>query len=254
MLELRCQKVGNKMPGRQGKTPGSTAPSAGGRTRLQRLVTKLFRDHWRAVNADLTNGINVASNRAHFFYASSRRVRLRLARRYYAPGRVSKRANALDDEILNLLDAWLGAFRNHVDYDLVEGRELRKELRQLVAAEYVAVAWNSPDPFDRPLQEVTAVSPLPDEPVAYGDVYEITASGYSCGAFLRICKSVAEPFRESERFETMAGIKREFFDNARADGEPKGAWKLNFLESEDPRLIEVNVKPGSRWITPAILR
>jgi hypothetical protein len=211
---------------------------------MERLVAELFRAHWRAVAADLSKGVDIAKNYEDCFFASSRRERLRMAGRYYAPARAAKLSKASIDEVLHLSDAWLAAFRDYADHNCLEGRQLRKELRQLVAAEYVAVSWLSPDPFGRPRQEVTTVSALPDVSVLYGDVYEITASGFSRGAYLRVCKSVAEPFGESERLETMAGIENDFFANAASDGEPEGKWHINFLHSEDPRVIEADVKLG----------
>jgi hypothetical protein len=249
-LEICCHSFNDAVPAqhqtgiRSTRDPDTTAHTKRSAARLERLVAELFRAHWRAVEADITNGVDVPRSRADYFYASARRQRLRLARRYYAPARAAKFANASVVEILHMSEPWLGAFRDQVEYWCHEGRALRKELRQLVAAEYVAVSWLSPDPFGRPRQELTSVSPHPDETVVYGDLYEVTASGFSCGSYLRICKSAAEPFRESERIEAMVGIKREFFDNAAENGEPKGAWQINFRESEDPRVIEADVEPG----------
>jgi hypothetical protein len=238
------------MPKQPHKAHELFSPSTGA-ARLGRLLTKLFREHWKAVNAKLADGADVAAKRAQFFYASRDRECLKLARAYYAPVRAGKLAIASDDEILRLSNAWLRAFRDHVEYDSawtgkVEGKERRDHLRQLIAAEYVAVSWLSPDPFDRPCEEVTNISPLPDETVGYGDIYEITASGYSCGAYLRVCKSVAEPFHGSERSGAMAGIKREFCENAADAGEEDGAWRIKFRKSKEPCLIEADILPTSK--------
>ena len=73
------------------------------------------------------------------------------------------------------------------------------------------------------------VCPLPNEKV-YGDVYEITASGYSSGANLKICKSIAEPFSEAERREAMVGIERDFFQSARAEGEGRNEWRIDWMD------------------------
>ena len=232
------------MPMRPRKTQEFLAPAMTSATRLEWLVAELFHVRWQAVVSDLSKGVEVAKDRACCFFASDQRNRLRMARRYYAPTRSAKLADASPDEIMHLSEAWLPAFRDYVECDGIEGKDLRKQLRQLVAAEYVAVSWLLPDPFGRPRQEVTTVSALPDVSVIYGDVYEITASGFSRGAYLRVCKSVAEPFGESERFETMAGIENDFFANAASDGEPEGKWHINFLHSEDPRVIEADVKLG----------
>jgi hypothetical protein len=213
-------------------------------TRLERLVAELFRVRWRAVAANLSKGVDVAKARACWFFASGQRGRLRMARRYYAPSRAAKLANASVHEILHLSDAWLSAFRDYAAREGLEGKTLREEVRQLVAAEYVAVSSDLPDPYGCIREESTTVNALPTEGVLYDDVYEITASGVSSGARLRICKSVAQPFGESERSETIVGIENDFFANAASDGEPEGAWQINFLDSEDPRVIEADIKPG----------
>jgi hypothetical protein len=221
-----------------------SAPAKRSATRRERLVVELFRVHWRAVAADLSKGIDVAKDRARWFFASDQRKRLRLARRYYAPARVAKLADTTADEILHLTDVWLSAFRDYCECNELEGKAVRDELRQLVFAEYVAVSSDLPDPYGFIRQESTTVNALPSEGVLYDDVYEITASGVSSGARLVICKSVAEPFGEAERFETTAGIENDFFANAASDGEPEGGWQINFLESEDPRVIAADIKPG----------
>lgn len=79
--------------------------------------------------------------------------------------------------------------------------------------------------------------------VGYGDVYEITASGLSVGAGLRVCKSVAEPFLKSERREAEVGIEQDFNENARSDGYPDAEhqWQVAFLEVTDRRAIDVDI-------------
>jgi hypothetical protein len=85
--------------------------------------------------------------------------------------------------------------------------------------------------------------------VVYGDVYEITASGFSSGAKLRVCKSVAEPFLKSERREAVAGIEQEFYDNARSDGDTdaENQWFVDFVQATDPRAIDVNIWENLEW-------
>jgi hypothetical protein len=87
------------------------------------------------------------------------------------------------------------------------------------------------------------VFPLPDESVIYGDVYEITAAGFSSGSGLRVCKSVAEPFLKSERQEAEIGIEEEFYENAKSDDYPNAEeyWQLAYLEVTDRRAIDVDI-------------
>jgi hypothetical protein len=143
------------------------------------------------------------------------------------------------DEILRFSDAWLATFRKYVDHwwgFRLEGRELREEVRRLVDAEYVAFTVKN-----RGIEETPLVLPLPYG-VLYDDVYEITAAGVSFSTHLTICKSSSEPFSESERDETMAGLQNEFFSNAAAAGEPKSAWMFEFLGFDDERVINALIQ------------
>ena len=223
------------MPRRTGRTHGFSASAMRSAERIERLVVELFRAHWRAVVADLSKGVDMAKNYEDCFFASSQRKRLRMARRYYAPARAVK--------LLKLRSTRFCTFQTHglprfatTPNATIGGSTLRKELRQLVAAEYVAVSSDLPDSFGLIRQEGTTVYALPTEGVLYDDVYEITASGVSSGARLWICKSVAEPFDRSERCETMVGIENDFFANAVSDGEPKGAWEINFRRLWGPAI------------------
>ena len=154
-------------------------------------------------------------------------------------------AKASLGEILRMSEPWFGAFRDDVEYWCHAGRELRKQIRKVVGCEYVALSWLSPAPFRHPRDELPIVSPIPND-VLYDDVYEITASGCSYGAYLSICKSIAEPFTQSERAEAIICIEREFFANAASDGHSEGTWQINPRVSEDPRVIEFYVEPVKR--------
>lgn len=205
-------------------------------------MAELFRERWNAVSTDLANGVDVAKRQADGFFARNKLERLRLAQVYYSPTRAAALATASNSDILRYSSTWFTPFRNHVKHWDVSGEELKDEIRQLISAEYVAVSWLEPDPFGRSRRELTTVSPLPDRRVSYGDVYEITASGFSCGAYLRVSKSVAEPFSQLERIETMKAIELEFFANAAEDGEDEGSWQITFKKSRDPRVIEAIVE------------
>lgn len=81
--------------------------------------------------------------------------------------------------------------------------------------------------------------------MAHADIYEITASGFSCGSHLNLCKSVAEPFGDDERLAVMKGMRREFFNNAAEDGD-EGTWQISFQTCKDLRLIEMIVEPKDK--------
>jgi len=168
-----------------------------------------------------------------------------LARRYYSPTRAARLAAASLHDIVRLSEPWLSAARESDSFpNEDEATELRKELRKLVAAEYVALTWKPPT-FELPNNGwgTCSVFCLPDESVCYGDVYEITASGFSVGSGLRVCKSVAEPFLVFERREAEVGIEQEFYENALSDGDldAEQHWHIAFLQVTDRRAIDVDI-------------
>src|ERR1035441_7143670 len=175
------------------------------RGRLEAVLVEVFHSHWQAVTEKINAGDDVADGRAGFVFASNKRQRERFARKYYEPARVFKLASTPADEVVRLASPWLEAFCEYADEWLMKPSEIRNELSQLVAAEYVAVSY--PYNNSNPMGEAPTVHPLPNETVPYGDVYEITASGYSSGGNLRVFKSIAEPFSEAERREAMVGIE-----------------------------------------------
>jgi len=209
------------------------------RERLEALLVEVFHEHWQAVTMKINAGDDVARTRADCIFASNKRQRERFAKKYYPPARALMLASAPADEVVRLTSAWFEAFCDYADEWLTKPSEIRNELCQLVAAEYVAVS--SPNENSSSIGDATTVHPLPNEAVPYGDVYEITASGLASGANLRICKSVAEPFSEAERREALAGIEREFHQNARADGEDENVWEIDFSEPIEPGVIDADV-------------
>jgi len=213
---------------------------------FETVLVEVFRAHWRAINKRIAGGVDIAQKYSDAFFYANPREGLRIARRYYAPARVSRLANASAEEILRLSDAWISPGREFIE-DCS-----RKELRQLVAAEYVALVWDYDSSLDFPPDGSARVFPLPDVSVVYGDVYEITAGGISIGAKLRVCKSVAEPFLRSERREAIAGIEREFYANARSDDYPdaENQWFVDFVQLTDSRAIDVNIWENPDWEDP----
>ena len=198
---------------------------------MEAELVEAFRAHWRSINAKIVRGVDVAQNRAHMFFATNDRERLRAARRYYAPARAAKLATASSDEILRLSEPWLSAAREFLESSTY------LELRQLVEAEYVALVWRPNYSLFPPKGPASLVAPLPDESVVYGDVFEITVGG----AILRVCKSVAEPFLKSERREAISGIELEFFQNARHSGFEEDEWRVGSFDVADPRAIDMDI-------------
>ena len=212
------------------------------RQRLEGVLVEVFHAHWQAVSEKIEAGEKIAPTRSSLIFACNNRQRERYARQYYAPARAAKFASIPADEVLRLTSIWLDAYYEYIDGWPVTPREIRDELCQLVAVEYVGISLSKNT--SSPLGDLPMVCPLPNEKVC-GDVYEITASGLSIGANLRICKSVAEPFTEAERREAMVGIERDFFVSVRNDEEDEDEWRIDFLDDIlkpiDPCFIEMNV-------------
>ena len=199
----------------------------------ERIMAELFRAHWQAVQVDFSNGIDVAKNGACFFYAGNTRQALRMARRYYTLARATRFADASIDEVLGLSDAWFGAFQNYVDDDGLRGTP-DSATNCANSSPLSTSRYRGCYPTPAALQDTLWRLFLTKlwNTVTY---YEITTSGYSRGAYLAVCKSVAEPFVKAERSQVMAGIESEFFENAAADGEPEEEWQINFRETKDPQ-------------------
>jgi len=237
-----------KLKGRRFVAPKPKAKTSRKEKKFETILVEVFRAHWKAINRRIASGVDIAQKFADAFFFVNPREGLRIARRYYAPVRAARLANASAAEILRLSDAWIGPAHEFIE----ESSDMRKQIRQLVAAEYIALVWNYDSSIEFPPKGFAWVHPLPDTSVIYGDVYEITASGFSTGAKLRVCKSVAEPFLKSERREAMAGIEREFYANARSDDYPdaENQWFVDFVQATDMRAIDVNIWENGDWEDP----
>lgn len=236
------------------KSPKYSAVAAKAK-KIEKLLALSFRARWNAIEVDLAKGVNVAKARAPFFLANDSRARLRIARRYYAPARAKQFANASIGEIVKLCWAWFIPFQIYAHNSEGELRELGEQLRPLVAAEYVAMTWglfdvrgedwnwDPSEPFS--IDELSCYAspefcPLHSE----CDAYEIIAVGGS-GNYLRICKSVPEPFHKAERIRAMDKIEGQFLSNAAAEGADPRTFRLDFRLPEYSReLIEVDIIDG----------
>src|SRR5580658_9868021 len=98
------------MPKLSGKSPKCSAVAAKAE-KIESLLAELFRARWKAVEADLSKGTDVAKDCADYFFASDSRSRLRMARRCYAAARATKFANSSIGEIVELCWAWFIPFQ-----------------------------------------------------------------------------------------------------------------------------------------------
>ena len=222
--------------------------------KIEKLLTTLFRKRWQAVVADFANRVDVAKARAWFMLANDARASVRLAQRYYTPERAAKFATASTSEVVDLCWAWFVPFKVYVHMNEPEWSEIEEQLENLVAAEYVAVTWQlleSRPPYPEwgwdlsepdVLEEIDCYA-CPDlwPLVPDGFVYEgIVAEEF--GHYLRVAKSVAEPFRKAERAHAMDAIERELLVEGAAQDEDPRALSINFLPPEGlGMLIEADI-------------
>lgn len=107
---------------------GETDPlSVTSAKRLEAVVFKVFRAHWRAVSTDLSKGVDVAKDRVDRFFAAGSRQRLRMAQAYYGHARAAEFARASDNEVRRLLSPWLGPFRRDVIIENLRRERLPKK-------------------------------------------------------------------------------------------------------------------------------
>lgn len=193
---------------------------------------------WGSVLGRLRSGEDVARDRADAVLGLTSGARLRAARWYYDE-RVFARLAALSPvEVGAQLSPWLETAIEVAAADVCN-EESRAEavdlLTAMVQAPYVVIVGN-PEPW--------YAQPFPDPRVAYGDLYEATASGASCGpSTIWLAKSTGEPFRPAERRSACAGMRADFLGNAADDGEDDEAWAFSIVPSADDRVVEAAVEP-----------
>jgi len=209
------------------------------RDRLVGVATKAFVEHWNSLLTRLEAGEDVPAARRTAFLAGSKEDELREAKRFYSKARVRELAALDAASARRMISPWLDPA---VKYALAEKDFLEPSfLSSLVRAEYVVLVASHVVHRGQP--SVT-VHPFPDESVRYGDLYEISASGFSVGAKVSVIRSTAEPFTDAEREALEKGIRRNFYANADEDGDDEEAWDLQFLDSDDPRWVVFDVTEG----------
>lgn len=200
------------------------------------LVVATFLRHWRDVLQRLLAGEDVAAQRSKFVLAGSTPAEQRIARRLYDIGHARHLAAMDRTNVARCLEPWTDAAFEFATGDVTMRDEpYAAFVESLVRAEYVVMVDRCGD-LDE--EAVPMVCPLPDERVTYGDLYELSAAS-STGGVIRICKSTGTPFTASERRSAQAGIRRDFYANAAADGEPRSAWTLLFHDEDDARFLVV---------------
>ena len=132
---------------------------------------------------------------------------------------------------MNLCSTWFIPFQIYAykETEFDEFVEPGDQLESLVAAEYVAMTWGlfdnraedwNWDPSDPNSIEDLGYYASPDFWPLFDsecDAYEVIALAET-GNYLRICKSVPEPFHKVERIRAMDEIEAQFLGNAAAEG------------------------------------
>lgn len=207
--------------------------------KIEARVVKLFRRRWSSLSRKGRS--TIVAEREPFFLSRDNLVRLQMARRYYAPERMTRFSRQPAASILRLCAPWLDVFCR-LGWDPSLGN-CGFEIEKLVGAEYVALVR----PLDCPAGSLGYVYAVPDLTVtdggAYLDIYRMTAAGFSAGARVRLCKSVATPFGEVERKQVMGGIVWGFLGSAEGDGDDPDTWTFAFRRPVDARVIELTIAP-----------
>jgi len=203
--------------------------------KIEKLLAKLFRAHWQEVSARLADGVDVAEEQAFSFLAGD-------PRRYYTASRAAEFAAASTASVVDLCWAWFIPFQIYVYKCNPDWSEIEETLERLVTAGHVAVTWrlleprppypewglSEPDFFD---DEDCYACPEVRHIVTDGLIFEyIIAEDF--GHYLRVSKSVAEPFLRAERVQVMDAIERELLVESIDQGDDPRALSINFLPPE----------------------
>jgi hypothetical protein len=166
-----------------------------------------------------------------------------MAREFYSATHLTALVELTRDEVLDRLSVWLEAAIDSAFEDCSAGdnptQEERREQEQFIGrlarSQYVVKVESAGRTGG------TLVDGHPDEEVAYSDLYEMSASGFSVGGTIFLCKTTGEPFSRRDSRTTFLGMQKEFRENARDDGEDE-EWMFERLEdSDDHRVIQVMV-------------
>src|ERR1035438_5303997 len=174
--------------------------------KIEKLLAKLFRAHWQEVSARLDDGFNVAGEQAFSFLAGN-------PRNYYTASRATEFAAASTASVVDLCWAWFIPFQIYVYKCEPDWSEIEEALERLVTAGYVAVMWHL----------LEARPPYPEWGLSEPDFFE-EVDCYACpevrhivtdglifeeiivedfARYLRVSKSVAEPFPRAARIQAM---------------------------------------------------
>jgi hypothetical protein len=212
--------------------------------RLRRVAVRAAMDNWRSTLKDIKSGKDLAASLGWRVLAGSESARQRCAKAHFSEEHFEHLTSLDFAAVLQQLKPWLEDAIIYLlgedDPDDTEDRKRRDfALLELVNCQYVAVffSFGADEECDPP----SIVQGFPLESVMYGDLYEFTAAGVSCGGTLYLYKSTGEPFLPGERRSAIAGIRRNFFANAASDGEEPGAWELEFFDYSDEARIGVFV-------------
>ncbi len=212
------------------------------RKQLERHAAAATCSHWKSLLRRLESGEDLAASMATRCLGKDKETQQRIAAAYYGPKRIREFAGKSVAAHLSKISPWLGhAIDGFFDTLYEDEAPSKKELAEwehgiaeLAQATYVAVVLDH-------LAQQTCVSPWPDESVPYGDLYEITASGYSTGSELCLYKASGHPFEDWERKATYLGMRENFYDNAAGDGVDVEWWRFEQQDDHDEFAIVVDV-------------
>ena len=199
------------------------------------LVCQSFSVHWKATEAWLAGGEDVAVEEAPCFLGGSLGARLRHARRFYSVAHTEQMAALTDPETAAQLSELLPRLVECAGDPLIARRRGEQErfLGEVLTSEYVAFVRRA----GRGRSWVPYRYPGGGY---YDDLYEWLAGGLSIGGRLELFKSTGEPFTPLERRSAMAGIRRDILGQARVE-DAETDWRLEFDDSSPLDRVECEV-------------
>lgn len=205
------------------------------RERLRQQTASAAQAYWRSLLRRVRGGRDLAAQREEWFLAGSSSSRVRLAREFYGRAHLKRLAALNRSEVLTLLCPWPDAAIEAVlEWGDDEPKARHRALARLVKSQYVVRVESHGG-------GTPTVEPYPSEAL-YGDLYELSASGFSVGGIIYLYKATGEAFNARERRTTFSGMRQDFYVNAASDGVEESGWAFKWLwDQGDNRVIVVSV-------------
>lgn len=211
--------------------------SMGHRERLRNHAAAVALKHWRSLLRQVRAGKDLASQHQWRLLAGSERSRARLAREFYSEAHLAKLVALSKKDVVDRMSPWIeSAIDSTLEWGSDGLREHEHFLGRMAKSQYVVRVEHHGG------YGMTIVDGQPNEEVAYGDLYEMSAAGFSVGGTIYLCKATGEPFTPRDMRATFLGMKDEFYANADDAGDDEDGWNFEWIEVQDnDRVLVVSV-------------